>query len=115
MNRFKIKFNGMEMKLLAACASYIGRKYEVASLRDMVDVETMSRIWSRLRNMFRPDKDRYTVQFSSVEVMIIVDVIIPFMMDNGDALSRALAFRMQQETDSQINREINIYNSINHG
>ena len=116
MNRFKAKMNGVEMKMLAMVTVNVARSINpVVNIQELVSVDVMERIWSRMRNMYRPDKDRYTVQFSSVEAMVITDYIVPAMMTSDDAVLMSFGSRIRQELYNQVNRECNIYNAMNYG
>ncbi|MCQ2275421.1 MAG: hypothetical protein MJZ87_00515 [Bacteroidales bacterium] len=116
MNRFKIKLNGVEMKQLAMTAVNVAKcQCPVSSEADLVLTETLERVWSRLRNMYRPDKDKYTVQMSAVETSVIYAYVVPFLVATDDPMLQSFGMRLEQDLFNQINRECNIYNAMNYG
>lgn len=116
MNRFKVKLNGVEMRMIGITAVNAARDHGAANCAmDLVVMDSLERIWSRLRNMYRPDKDRYTVQFSSVEAFVMTDWIVPTLLATDDPMPQSLGMRLEQELFNQINRECNIYNAMNYG
>ena len=116
MNRFKIKLNGVEMQQLAMTAVNVAKYIcPVGSVADLVLTESLERVWSRLRNMYRPDKDKYTVQLSAVETSVIYVHVVPFLVETDDPMAKSLGMRLEQDMFNQINRECNIYNAMTHG
>lgn len=116
MNRFKIKLSGVEMRVLAMTAVNVSKELcPVKDISDLVLTESLERIWSRLRNMYRPDMDRYTVQMSAVETSVTTDWIVPWLLSSDDPFMQSFGGRIQQELYNQINRECNVYNAMNYG
>ena len=77
--------------------------------------ETCERLWSRLRNMYRPDRDRYTVQLNAIEVTALTNVVTPLLREADNPGMRSIGYAMDEELRKQIEREVNIYNAMHHG
>ena len=121
MAKFKLKFNQNEMKVVAGVcmAASVGgdaRMPEAAQSVMMLAMnETCERLWSRLRNMYRPDRDRYTVQLNAIEVTTLTNVVTPLLKESDNPGMRSIGYAMDEELRKQIEREVNIYNAMHHG
>lgn len=116
MSKFKLKMNGMEMKAVAMVAANIGINGSgPRSLQGLVIYETLERLWSRMRNMYRPGRDRYTVQLNATEVDVLMTVVVPDLRNGDDPYITALANRIEDSLFNQVDKEINIYNSMRYG
>lgn len=116
MSKFKLKMNGMEMKAVAMVAANIGINGSgPRSLQELVIYETLERLWSRMRNMYRPGRDRYTVQLNATEVDVLMTVVVPDLRNGDDPYITALANRIEDSLFNQVDKEINIYNSMRYG
>lgn len=115
-NRCKIKLNDLEIKSLGVILQDMhARSGMVSSIGDLIDREVYQLLFERMRNMYRPGKDKYTLQMNMAEVRVVLVYVLPYMINWGDALVMSLAMRMEQELDNQVNAEINIYNSMYYG
>lgn len=85
------------------------------SLQGLVIYETLERLWSRMRNMYRPGRDRYTVQLNATEVDVLMTVVVPDLRNGHDPYITALANRIEDSLFNQVDKEINIYNSMRYG
>lgn len=85
------------------------------SLQGLVIYETLERLWSRMRNMYRPSRDRYTVQLNATEVDVLMTVVVPDLRNGDDPYITALANRIEDSLFNQVDKEINIYNSMRYG
>lgn len=85
------------------------------SLQGLVIYETLERLWSRMRNMYRPGRDRYTVQLNATEVDVLMTVVVPDLRNGDDPYITALANRIEDSLFNQVDKEINIYNSMRYG
>ena len=121
MSKFKIKLNQAEMKFIAgvcmAAAAGGDARRPQADQRVMTLAmhETCERLWSRLRNMYRPDRDRYTVQLNAIEVTALTNVVTPLLREADNPGMRSIGYAMDEELRKQIEREVNIYNAMHHG
>jgi len=121
MSKFKIKLNQAEMKFIAgvcmaAAAGGDARMPQAdQSVMMLAMNETCERLWSRLRNMYRPDRDRYTVQLSAMEVTTLTNVVTPLLREADNPGMRSIGYAMDEELRKQIEREVNIYNAMHHG
>lgn len=116
MSRFKLKMNGMEMKAVAMVAANIGiHGSGPRSLQGLVIYETLERLWSRMRNMYRPGRERYTVQLNATEVDVMMSVLCQELRSGDDPLMTVLANRIEDSLFNQVNNELNIYNSMRYG
>lgn len=118
MNRFKfkIKLSNLEMNVLGA-ATKEGVKVVVKAecTSDLLLVESLESFFSKLVKMFRPYKNSYTVQLSTLEVVSIRSIVIPTLTAVDDSRAKALGMRLEQELFNQIKRECNMYNATNYG
>lgn len=121
MSKFKIKLNQAEMKFIAGVcmAAAAGGDARMPQADQSVMIlamnETCERLWSRLRNMYRPDRDRYTVQLNAIEVTALTNVVTPLMREADNPGMRSVGYAMDEELRKQIEREVNIYNAMHHG
>lgn len=121
MSKFKIKLNQAEMKFVAgvcmSAATGVDARMPQAdqSVTLLAMTETCERLWSRLRNMYRPDRDRYTVQLNAIEVTALTNVVTPLMREADNPGMRSIGYAMDEELRKQIEREVNIYNAMHHG
>lgn len=114
--KFKLKLNQNEMRMLAAgCAVAAEYAYERKTVATLSVIEICERLWSRLRNMYRPDRDKYSLRLGATEVHILTEVILPIMQDQKEPLARTIGYAFQEELRKQIEREINIYNAMRYG
>lgn len=118
MNRFKfkIKLSNLEMNVLGA-ATKEGVKVVVKaeSTSDLLLVESLESFFSKLVKMFRPYKNSYTVQLSTLEVAAIRSIVVPTLTAINDSIAKALGMRLEQDLLNQINMACNIYNSMGYG
>ena len=121
MSKFKIKLNQAEMKFIAGVcmAAATGGDARMPQADQSVMIlamnETCERLWSRLRNMYRPDRDRYTVQLNAIEVTALTNVVTPLLRGADNPGMRSIGYAMDEELRKQIEREVNIYNAMHHG
>lgn len=116
MSKFKLKLNQMEMKTLGSCCVYAARNTMIVkSVVGLAGVETCERLWSRMRNMYRPDRDKYTLRLGAMEVYTLTDVVLKTMRGMDEPLIRTMGYAFAEELRKQIEREINIYNAMNYG
>jgi len=116
MSRFKLKMNGMEMKAVAMVAANIGiHGSGPRSLQGLVIYETLERLWSRMRNMYRPGRERYTVQLNATETDTVMTVVCPQLRNADDPYMTVLACKIEEALFNQVNNEINIYNAMRYG
>lgn len=116
MNRCKIKLNGMEMKVLAMSVANAGvASGSVTNLQELMRMESLERLWSRLRNMYRPNKEKFTVQLSASEAETLLHVVIPYAVNNCDGYVMSFCSRIEEQLRNQVNGVINIYNSMGYG
>lgn len=116
MVRFKLKMNQNELKAVAAACSATPQLIEKPKNAAALSVvETCERLWSRLRNIYRPDRDKYSIRLGATEVHILTEVMIPIMKDQEEPLVRSIGYAMDEELRKQIEREINIYNAMCYG
>ncbi len=121
MSKFKIKLNQAEMKFIAGVcmAAAAGGDARMPQADQSVMIlamnETCERLWSRLRNMYRPDRDRYTVQLNAIEVTALTNVVTPLLREADNPGMRSIGYAMDEALRKQIEREVNIYNAMHHG
>ncbi len=121
MSKFKIKLNQAEMEFIAgvcmvAAAGGDARMPQAdQSVMILAMNETCERLWSRLRNMYRPDRDRYIVQLNVIEVAVLTNVVTPALRKADNPGMRSIGYAMDEELRKQIEREVNIYNAMHHG
>lgn len=116
MAKFKLKINQNEMRALAVyCEVSAKSLMSVSALHQLIWVETCERLWSRMRNMFRPDRDKYTLRLNASEVETLTVFVLPEAQDSDDPFVRSMGFTMKEELEKQASREINIYNAMNYG
>ena len=121
MSKFKLKLNQAEMKFIAgvymaAAAGGDARMPQAdQSVMMLAMNETCERLWSRLRNMYRPDRDRYTVQLNAIEVTALTNVVTPLLREADNPGMRSFGYAMDEALRKQIEREVNIYNAMHHG
>ena len=121
MSKFKIKLNQAEMKFIAGVcmAAAAGGDARMPQADQSVMIlamnETCERLWSRLRNMYRPDRDRYTVQLNAIEVTALTNVVTPLLREADNPGMRSIGYAMDEELRKQIDWEVNIYNAMHHG
>ena len=113
MAKFKLKMNQNEMRVLGSCCIYTVRMCgKVDSISRIAVLETCERLWSRMRNMYRPDRDKYTITLSAMEVITLTGSVLPRMQDSEEPLLRTVGFTFGEELRKQCEREINIYNAM---
>ncbi|MBR3572845.1 MAG: hypothetical protein IKN99_06285 [Bacteroidales bacterium] len=116
MARFKLKLNGTEMKSLAMVAANIGiHGSGPRSLQGLVIYETLERLWSRMRNMYRIGRDNYTLQLNATETDTVMTVVCPQLRNADDPYMTVLACKIEEALFNQVNNEINIYNAMRYG
>lgn len=116
MARFKLKLNQMEMKTLGSCCVYAARNAgKVESVAGLAILETCERLWSRLRNMYRPDRDRYSIRLGAMEAHTLAATVLPAMREMDEPLVRTMGYAFSEELRKQIEREVNIYNAMRYG
>lgn len=121
MSKFKLKLNQAEMKFIAGVcmAAAAGGDARMPQADQSVMIlamnETCERLWSRLRNMYRPDRDRYTVQLNAIEVTALTNVVTPLLREADNPGMRSIGYAMDEALRKQIEREVNIYNAMHHG
>ena len=116
MSKFKIKLNQMEMKTLGSCCVYAARNMgRVECVAGLAILETCERLWSRLRNMYRPDRDKYTLRLGAMEVHTLTATVLPAMRDMDEPIVRTMSYAFAEELRKQSEREINIYNAMRYG
>jgi len=116
MAKFKLKMNQNEMRVLGSCCAYVARMGGKAdSISRIAILETCERLWSRMRNMYRPNRDKYTVTLSAMEVVTLTTTVLPMMQESGEPLLRPIGFAFSEELRKQGEREINIYNAMRYG
>lgn len=121
MSKFKIKLNQAEMKFIAGVcmAAAAGGDARMPQADQSVMIlamnETCERLWSRLRNMYRPDRDRYTVQLNAIEVTALTNVVTPLLREADNPGMRSIGYAMDEALRKQIEREVNIYNAMRYG
>ena len=121
MSKFKIKLNQAEMKFIAGVcmAAAAGGDARMPQADQSVMIlamnETCERLWSRLRNMYRPDRDRYTVQLNAIEVTALTNVVTPLLREADNPGMRSIGYAMDEALRKQIEREVNIYNAMLYG
>ena len=113
MARFKLKLNDMEIRALAMAAANVGvRGPKVNSLQDLIIYETLERLWSRMRNVYRPDMKKYCLRLNSTEAQVMRDVLATMMRSGDDPYMVSLGNRIEESLFNQVNTEINIYNAM---
>lgn len=85
------------------------------STSDLLLIESLGSLFSKLGKMYRPNRDRYTVQLSTLEVASIRSIVATILTAVDDSRAKALGMRLEQDLFNQINRECNIYNAMNYG
>ena len=116
MSKFKIKLNQMEMKTLGSCCVYAARNAgRVECVAGLAILETCERLWSRMRNMYRPDRDKYTLRLGAMEVLTLTAIVLPAMRDMDEPIVRTMGYAFAEELRKQSEREINIYNAMRYG
>lgn len=109
--RFKFRLSRNEMELVGSATKAYGmNEGPVRSLDDLIRMEQAGRIWRRLYNMYRPDRDRYTVCLSAMEAKIL-EHILEYVMCTG-AFGEAVALRLADELRRQKDRAVNVYNAL---
>ncbi len=113
MAKFKVKLNDLEIRALAMTAANIGVKGpKVNSLQDLIIYETLERLWSRMRNMYRPGLKKYCLRLNSMETQVMRDVLATLMRSGDDPYMVSLGNRIEESLYNQVNTEINIYNAM---
>ena len=116
MSKFKLKLNQMEMKTLGSCCVYAARNMgRVECVAGLAILETCERLWSRMRNMYRPDRDKYTLRLGAMEVHTLTATVLPAMRDMDEPIVRTMGYSFAEELRKQSEREINIYNAMRYG
>ncbi len=75
-------------------------------------IETLERLVSRIRNMYRPDLKKYCLRLSSIETHVVMTVLVGVMRSGDDPYMVALGNRIEDSLFNQVNTEINIYNAM---
>ena len=113
MAKFKVKLNDLEIRALAMTAANVGVKGPKAkSLTGLITYETLERLWSRMRNMYRPDLKKYCLRLNTTETQVVMEVLVPVMRSGDDPYMVALGNRIEDSLFNQVNTEINIYNAM---
>lgn len=113
MAKFKLKLNNLEIRALAMTAANVGINGPKAeSLQALMIFETLERLVSRIRNMYRPDLNKYCLRLSSIETHVVMTVLVGVMRDGGDPYMASLGNRIDESLYNQVNTEINIYNAM---
>lgn len=116
MAKFKLKMNQNEMRVLGSCCAYTVRMGGKAdSISRIAILETCERLWSRMRNMYRPDREKYTITLSAMEVVTLTSTVLPLMQDSEEPLLRTVGFAFSEELRKQIDRELTVFNAMHHG
>lgn len=111
-----MKLNDTEMKALAMTAANIGIHGSGArTLQGLIIYETLERLWSRMRNMYRPGRDSYTLQLNATETDTVMTVVCQHLFAVDDPFMTGLANRIHDSLYNQVNNEINIYNAMRYG
>ena len=80
MVKFKLKLNQNEMKAVGTCSLYCMQQvHHAKTLQGLINAETCERLYLRMRNMYRPDKNEYTIRLNAAEVEAIVNYVVPVM------------------------------------
>lgn len=113
MQRFKIKLNGIELQVVAmsvvnACVAV----KRVEDIQTLMRMEALERLFNRMKNMYRPDKDRFTIQLNTFEAEALTTVVVPYVAINNDTYVVSLFHRLEESLFNQFSTAINIYNSI---
>ncbi len=116
MAKFKLKLNQDEMKAVGSCCVYAARSYgKAVSVDSLAILETCERMWSRLRNMYRPDREKYTVKLGAMEARVLTYTVLPAMRDSSEPYLHTVGYTLLDELRKQVEREVNIYNAMRYG
>jgi len=116
MTKFKLKINQNEMRALAVYCEVSAKGFRrIADLGELIDVETCDRLWSRMRNIFRPDRDKYTLRLNASEVATLRTLVLPEALLSEDSFVRSMAYAMKEELEKQVSREIMVFNAMHYG
>lgn len=113
MAKFKVKLNDLEIRALAMTAANVGINGPKAeSLQALMIFETLERLVSRIRNMYRPDLKKYCLRLNTTETQVVMEVLVPVMRSGDDPYMMTLGNRIEDSLFNQVNTEINIYNAM---
>lgn len=116
MTRFKLKLNQNEMKALAGGCTLAARNIEKpGNAAELAMVETCERLWSRLRNIYRPDRDKYTIRLSAMEVHVLAYYVLTWLRNTNEPYLRTMGYNLQEELRKQEEREVNVFNAMRYG
>ena len=88
----------------------------IADLGELIDVETCDRLWSRMRNIFRPDRDKYTLRLNASEVATLRgDSSAAGSRIPGRFVCQEYRLRHGRGAEKQVSREIMIFNAMHYG
>ena len=85
------------------------------SAAELAMVETCERLWSRLRNIYRPDRDKYSIRLGAMEVHVLTCLVLPYLSNTNEPYIRTMSYTAQEELRKQEEREVNIYNAMRYG
>lgn len=115
MVKFKLKLNQNEMKAVGTCSLYCMQQvHHAKTLQGLINAETCERLYLRMRNMYRPDKNEYTIRLNAVEVEAIVNYVVPVMEFSEEPFFNIVGCGIGEELRKQIDRELTIFNAMRH-
>ncbi len=116
MSRFKLKLTDDELRVVgSSCLYAVRRNGKVGHIATLALLETCERLWGRMRNMYRPDRESYTIRLSAEEVQALTQEVLPHIASYDEPFIRAIGTTIQEELVRQMDRELNIYNSMRYG
>ena len=116
MVKFKLKLNQNELKSVGTCCLYCMQQvHHVRTLQGLISVETCERLYLRMRNMYRPDKNEYTLRLNTAEVDAVVNHVVPVMEFSEEPFFNIVGCGIGEDLRKQIDRELTIFNAMHHG
>lgn len=111
--KFKLKLNQNELKAIGAACECVVREYgDINDLTDLISVGTCEQLWTRLRNMYRPDLDKYTLLLSAAEVQVLLGIVSTVLNLGGEPFFAAVGSRIGLELNQQVDHELQAYKAM---
>lgn len=116
MSRFKLKLTDDELRVVgSSCLYAVRRKGKVGHIATLALLETCERLWGRMRNIYRPDRNSYTIRLSAEEVLALTQEVLPHIIGYDEPYLRAIGSTLKEDLEKQVEREMSVYNSMRYG
>ena len=113
--RFKIKLNQDELEAMYFITKYMCATVKNGDVALVPMYDLTSNLATRLVNMYKPEKNEYTLRLSSVEAYVLMNRLtnpaVVFVVD-GNPFEANLVRRLGDELQRQFDHELSSVNAI---